>query len=412
MAHHLDTEADGDELRQNARISRRSRQVLVRNLLGLYWSGVALIAVFTAFFLVTHVRQPEIFWGASLAGFLAALAVLAVGFAFFQHRAAHAYRDPTFREPIFIVLTIFGAIMLVAVVHHPLAFGYAVCAAPMMARLQPRMANLVLLVWISINTLIVVAFWQRTDIWYLPLVAGGFQMTALLFAATLMREWRSVEKLSRLNRDLGSTRELLQSVGAVLEKTRIARELHDVTGHKLTAAKLQLELLEDEAADPKQKERATQVKTMVLDLMRDLRHLIVDVNQDDSINLAESIRILTHSLPEGLCNASIEPVTSLSSGQAQTLLRIAQEGVTNALRHSEATRLNISLEQTSDAVLLTIEDDGRGFDVPRGGDSAGLGLTTMKDRMEALGGTFVVESQKGQGTHLQATLPLKTPHAP
>ena len=411
MTRHLKSEADGDELRQNARISRRSRHVLVRNLQGLYWSGAGLIVVLTTFFLVTYVRQPEIFWGASLAGFLAALGILAVGFAFFQHRAAHAYRDPTFREPIFIGLTIFGAIMLVAVVHHPLAFGYAVCAAPMMARLQSRMANLVLLGWISINTLIVVAFWQHTDIWYLPLVAGGFQMTALLFAATLMREWRSVEKLSRLNRDLGSTRELLQSVGAVLEKTRIARELHDVTGHKLTAAKLQLELLEDEAAEPKQKERVTQVKTMVVDLMRDLRHLIVDVNQDDSINLAESIRILTHSLPDGLCDASLEPVAGLSSGQAQTLLRIAQEGVTNALRHSEATRLNISLEQTSDAVLLTIEDDGRGFDLPGNRDGDGLGLATMRERMESLGGTFVVDTKQGRGTRLLAALPLKDPYA-
>ena len=411
MIQRLKSEADGDELRQNARISRRSRAVLGRNLQGLYWSGAALIIGVTIFFLATYTRQPEIFLGASLARFLGALLILVVGFAFFQQRAAEAYRDPTYREPVFIGLTILGAILLVSVVHHPLAFGYAVCAAPMMARLRQQAVNLILIGWVLINMAIVLALWQRPDIWYLPLVAGGFQLTALLFATTLLREWRSVEKLSRLNRDLGSTRELLQSVGAVLEKTRIARELHDVTGHKLTAAKLQLELLQDEAVDPHQKERVAKVKSMVQELMRDLRHLIVDVNQDDSINLTESIRMLTYSLPDGLCDVSLEPVTGLSSDQAQTLLRVAQEGVTNALRHSQADKLKIAIEQTSDAVLLTIEDDGNGFELSRSRDGAGMGLATMKNRMEDLGGTFVVHSSQGRGTRLLAALPLKYPYA-
>lgn len=410
MQQHLKSKSDGNELRQNARILRNSRTVLVRNLQGLYWSGVALIVIFTAFFLVSFARQPNMFLGASITPFLAALTVLIVGFGFFQHRAAQAYRDPTHREPFFIGLTIFGAIFLAAVAHHPLVFGYAVCSAPIMARMRQRYTDAILLGWVGVNVVLVLFLWGRPDFWYLPLIAGGFQMTALLFASTLLREWRSVEKLSRLNRDLGSTRELLQSVGAVLEKNRIARELHDVTGHKLTAAKLQLELLEDDAIDTAQKERTSAVKAMVVDLMRDLRHLIVDVDQDASIDLSESIRILADSLPEGLCDVKLEPVDGLKSDQAQTLLRVAQEGVTNALRHAHATSLSIALEQTSDAVILAIEDDGRGFDLANARKGGGLGLRTMDDRMTALGGKFVVHAKTGEGTRLMAALPMGNPH--
>jgi signal transduction histidine kinase len=87
------------------------------------------------------------------------------------------------------------------------------------------------------------------------------------------------------------------------------------------------------------------------------------------------------------------------------MFRIAQEALHNALTHSEARQVTVHLTNDSRRLTLTVVDDGVGFDV----DAAwgkGLGLISMVERLEAIGGTFEIHSQPGAGTHLTATAPL------
>ncbi len=408
----VDTHIKESGLQQGARISRNSRDVLIRSLLWLYWWGWGLALLVTLYVVIQYFRAPGLFLGETWVWFGAGLLIFAAGFSYFRHRAANAYRDPTSLEPAFIGVTLLGATILIASVQHPLVFTFAVCATPVMARLRQRRAVAITLIWTIINVLIVVYVWERPQIWYLAVGIAGFQVTALLFAANLMREWRSVERLSRLNRDLGSTRELLRSIAAAYEKARIAREIHDVSGHKLTAAKLKLELLEENTADGHQKEQIAGVKTLVVELMKDLRHLVLESGEGPAIDLAESIRILTDSLPPKLCQLDVENVRGLTSEQAQTLLRVAQEGITNALRHAHATSLSISLDRVGEAVVLKIEDDGVGFDPAGTGGKGGVGLRGMAERIETLNGTFEIDTRADEGTAVTATLPLGQNYAP
>jgi len=89
----------------------------------------------------------------------------------------------------------------------------------------------------------------------------------------------------------------------------------------------------------------------------------------------------------------------------QNLLRIGQEGLTNALRHAHATHFTAKLTFRSEAVLLDLKDDGCGFDVTSRNE--GFGLTGMKERVEAMAGRLQIESTPGKGTTISLALPVK-----
>ena len=86
--------------------------------------------------------------------------------------------------------------------------------------------------------------------------------------------------------------------------------------------------------------------------------------------------------------------------------RITQEALTNVLRHSGASQVTVMLAPREDALLLSVIDDGRGFDPQHG---SGLGLITMRERAQQIGGTFDIETVPGAGTCVRACLPLRAP---
>jgi signal transduction histidine kinase len=94
---------------------------------------------------------------------------------------------------------------------------------------------------------------------------------------------------------------------------------------------------------------------------------------------------------------NLQPVTR------ETLFRIAQEALANVARHSAASQAEISLDYGKDSVTLVIKDDGRGFDTSA--PHSGLGLHSMQERAESLGGSFSVASEPGRGTRIVVALP-------
>jgi signal transduction histidine kinase len=102
-------------------------------------------------------------------------------------------------------------------------------------------------------------------------------------------------------------------------------------------------------------------------------------------------------------NISIEGNDQLPLPTRETLFRIAQEALANVARHSSASSVNVFLGYGANTVTLTINDNGRGFDASA--QHSGLGLHSMQERAEALGGSFAVESTPGEGTKIVVTLP-------
>ncbi len=225
---------------------------------------------------------------------------------------------------------------------------------------------------------------------------------------------------ARLFEEVRSGRVRLQKVSRQIvevqeaERRRVARELHDEAGQLLASLAFGLRVLEHEASRP----------DAVLARARDLRR-IADAAQEGLHRLASDLRpaALDHL---GLVPAIGQLAAKLSgkdapSVQVETLgldgarlspevetalYRIAQEALTNAIRHSGARKVSLVVERRERQILMVVEDDGGGFDVEAANRSGRLGLSGIRERAEMLGGTLLVESSPGSGTILVVEVPL------
>lgn len=232
---------------------------------------------------------------------------------------------------------------------------------------------------------------------------GGFQIFAVQVIRNAGRAERLAADLQSVNARLLATRSLLAETARDQERLRLSRELHDVAGHKLTALKLNLRgltrRLDDEAA------REVAVATELADeLLQDLRLVVRHLRETDGIDLAKSLHEMARSLPRpGLELHLDDSVRVPRADQAEALLRIVQEALTNAARHGPAGTLHVRIERRAQSLVLTAEDDGR----VAGNVRPGTGLTGMRERLAELDGTLEITQSDLGGLKLTASLPLE-----
>ncbi len=201
------------------------------------------------------------------------------------------------------------------------------------------------------------------------------------------------------------------------ERKRISRELHDDTVQALVALSRQLEMLGHEASHPGARRRIVDMGSLVDSTLANLRRFTRDLRPPmlDDLGLDPALEWLAQSTTEreGIPVAFEAKGTErrLATDAEVALYRIAQEALSNAVKHARASRIWISLDYAPSYVELAVRDDGQGF-LPgseRTGDAGGLGLVGMHERAEMLGGTLSVESKPGQGTCLRTRIPVGTP---
>jgi signal transduction histidine kinase len=211
-----------------------------------------------------------------------------------------------------------------------------------------------------------------------------------------------------------SRRELLAATvrNQETERRRVARELHDGIGQPLTAFLLTSESSEPEICDSPTLQHARRAASSTLEGMR---RLILDLRPSllDAQGLLPALRQCAQNV---LGSAQIN-VTVTAVGQPQplpdeaeiALFRIGQETCTNILRHAQAQNANLQLKYTPEQIQFIAQDDGIGFDPAAGNgrsSSLGLGLLSMQERAEQVGGDFALHSQPGQGTTITISIPL------
>ncbi|MFL5931537.1 MAG: GAF domain-containing protein [Gaiellaceae bacterium] len=194
-----------------------------------------------------------------------------------------------------------------------------------------------------------------------------------------------------------------------LERTRLARELHDETGQALTSILLALKPLEG-AADADARAAVAAVRELVVSTLQDVRRLAVELRPSalDDLGLVPAVDRLAQTVAETGMRVDVEAHIGderLPESVETTLYRIVQEAVTNVARHSGAGRLSITLTRKNGAIVAIVEDDGKGFDPARTG-SDGLGLVGMRERLALVGGTLRIEAAAGAGTTIAAEVPL------
>ena len=209
------------------------------------------------------------------------------------------------------------------------------------------------------------------------------------------------------------TREALQRIVSAqeLERKRLSRELHDETGQALTSILLGLKGLEDTLDSAESRAAASGLRELVVTTLRDVRRLAVELRPAalDDFGLASALERLTETIAEQTGIAiDFEAMLGgerLSPEIETTLYRIAQESLTNVVKHARAQRVSVVLQRRPRSVSLVIEDDGAGFD-PDSLDDHGLGLLGMRERLALTDGRLTVESREGRGTTLAAEVPL------
>jgi len=205
-------------------------------------------------------------------------------------------------------------------------------------------------------------------------------------------------------------------IGAVEERNRLARDIHDTLAQGLTAISLQLETAEailDEHGDSQEvRETIHQALNLARQNLEEARRSVQDLRAAslEGRNLSEALVELvaefqSSSDTEFSYNATggSRPIPSrLESG----IYRIAQEALNNVERHSDASWSSVTLTTTPSQINLTIEDDGKGFEVDSIPESR-FGLQGMQERTRLLGGTLEIQSELGAGTRLEATIPFE-----
>lgn len=251
---------------------------------------------------------------------------------------------------------------------------------------------------------ILILGWTYPWNWAVVMVAAHAALQA--FAVLTLRYAHQAEErageLDRVNAHLLATRALLGEAARDQERLRLSRELHDVAGHKLTALRLNLRALSRRAELAECRELGV-ASELAGELLEDLRAVVRQLRQDDGIDLAEGIEQLARPFPRPKLEVMLDADARIPrTEQAEALLRVIQESLTNAARHGSASRAWLHLKRSDDVLMLEFEDDGQLAWPIRPGN----GLAGMRERLEALGGSLLIKPSERGGLFLRATLPL------
>lgn len=203
---------------------------------------------------------------------------------------------------------------------------------------------------------------------------------------------------------------------ASLERERIARELHDSVNHALFAVQLRAQAVE-QALRRDHLDVARDAASGLADLARqattEMRELLTELREQAgarTTQLASAMRSLADSVSrrDGLLVALAMPdtdVAELAPATVEHVVRIAGEALHNTVKHADARTATVAVTVDGADMVVTIRDDGRGFD-PGVLGSAGQGQRTMRERAELVGGSLSVVSRPGEGTTVVARVPL------
>ncbi|MGI8910528.1 MAG: GAF domain-containing sensor histidine kinase [Rubrobacteraceae bacterium] len=204
--------------------------------------------------------------------------------------------------------------------------------------------------------------------------------------------------------------------GAVEERNRLAREIHDTLAQGLTAAALQLESADAllDSGSGKVRKPLRRALSLMRSNLEEARRSVLDLRAAplEGSPLSGALKTLVDRWEAQTgTNArykTVNPGHPLPPSVEAALYRVCQEALNNVARHAQAGRVTVRLVATPDQVQLVVEDDGLGFDAsepPRNRH----GLVGMEERIEMLGGGLVVTSAPGAGTRVLATVPLEKP---
>lgn len=216
---------------------------------------------------------------------------------------------------------------------------------------------------------------------------------------------KAQERLHRLSGSIMASQEQ--------ERTAIARELHDELGQVLTALRMDGVWLRERLAEshPEASLRAAKICKLIDQTISDVRHIATRLRPPalDDLGLVDALEWFTTDFEErtGIaCVYTHYDIPPVDSVLAIAAYRVAQEALTNVTRHARADHVEVTLRAETGELTLTVEDDGRGFEIPEPDEHQSWGLAGMRERASLAGGDLEIRTRPGRGTRVTLRLPL------
>ncbi|BAU12922.1 integral membrane sensor signal transduction histidine kinase [Leptolyngbya sp. NIES-3755] len=234
---------------------------------------------------------------------------------------------------------------------------------------------------------------------------------ALLLINALLAERQSREQLETAHQQLRHYALRIEDQATLQERNRIAREIHDGLGHTLAAQTIQINnsILFWQSNPDQALTAVKQAKKLGAEALLEVRKSVsvLRSNPLQGLPLEKALQKLLNDFQQTTGLEVIDQLhlsAPLPSEMSTTLYRIVQESLTNIAKHAQAHCVRVELQARSNLIILSIDDDGIGFNPTQ--NTTGFGLQGMRERALALGGQFTLQSQTENGCHISVSLPL------
>jgi signal transduction histidine kinase len=230
---------------------------------------------------------------------------------------------------------------------------------------------------------------------------GTFHYFALLSALARRRAETARLDAEALNRELRATQHLLAEATRQGERTRIARDLHDVLGHQITALTIHLQVA-GRLATGEAKTHIDKCHELARQMLDDVRKTVSSMREATQVDFARALQLIVDNTPRLRIELRVDEGLRVDDVQvAESLLRCVQEAITNTLRHANASALFIRVWRETGHLNLEIHDDGNVAERWQTGN----GLRGMRERVERINGKLVLERVR-EALQIRIHIPL------
>jgi len=276
--------------------------------------------------------------------------------------------------------------------------------------MQAKFAFILSPIWSCALYLVYGLYWEFNGMGLSAVLFWTFNLFALVMVTTAIKERESRQHVEMINLELISTQQLLGQAAQQAERVRIARNIHDLLGHHLTALTINLQVAgrqldrldvatPDESRKNAIKDSIEQCHSLSKLLLSDVRDAVSDIRSKSSLNLEQTILAMTDRLPNIKVTLDYPSTISINDvNTADVLTRCVQESITNAIKHANARIMHIAFAQTSEVLTMLISAEFSGAaKIPKVGASKpkftiGNGLKGIQERIKQLQGevTFTI----------------------
>jgi signal transduction histidine kinase len=264
-------------------------------------------------------------------------------------------------------------------------------------RSEPDRASLLLRSAADIRTLSTAPFWNARRLVFAIALLGGLVLVTLVWI-TLQRR-----QITRLESKIAHQ-------ATLDERQRIAREFHDTLEQELTGLSLRLDAATTRPLEEKARTLLETSRSLVSRIQSEARNLVSDLRDTEHVTtLPESLQLLASRAPEGIeIILDLHPIPAIPPHVTHHLRMIAQEAITNALKHAHPTQITLHLSTTPSLLTLRVSDNGHGFDptAQTHGQPGHFGCIGIRERARKVGAEARWESEAGNGTAVCVELPM------